>query len=125
MLTAAQQTIHDRYTAIGFTITDRPFAGTDRTKWYFATRPDSDERRTDFSINLDSAICHQMGTNQLRTIDQAEAEYSGEQQGVSPPCPIANAPQSQPQKPQLGGLAPPRSPAKPAKPAQKKQAALF
>lgn len=91
MLTAAQQTIHDRYTAIGFTITDRPFAGTDRTKWYFANRPDSDERRTDFSINLDSGICHQMGTNQLRTIDQAEAEYSGERGGVSPPVVIPAA----------------------------------
>jgi len=91
MLTAAQQLIHDRYTAIGFTITDRPFAGTDRTKWYFATRPDTDERRTDFSINLDSAICHQMGTNQLRTIDQAEAEYSGEPGGVSHRTPTTSA----------------------------------
>lgn len=115
MLTAAQQLIHDRYTAIGFTITDRPFAGTDRTKWYFATRPDSDERRTDFSINLDSAICHQMGTNQLRTIDQAEAEYSGERGGVSPPVKIPSA-----QVPRPATRKPESRP-----PEKKKQAALF
>jgi hypothetical protein len=113
MLTAAQRLIHDRYTAIGFTITDRPFAGTDRTKWYFATRPDSDERRTDFSINLDSAICHQMGTNQLRTIDQAEAEYSGERQGVSPPSAIQSVPRPATRKPE----------SRPTE--KKKQAALF
>jgi hypothetical protein len=124
MLTAAQRTMRDRYSAIGFTITERPFAGTDRTKWYFANRPDSDERRSDFTVNLDSGICHQMGTNQLRSIDEAESEFgdvTGKVSGNSDG-------RSQKAESQLGGLTPPRSPVKVVKtdkPAKKKQAALF
>lgn len=115
-MTAAQRAMHDRYAALGFTIQDRAFAGTDRTKWYFMNRPDSDERRSDFSVNLDSGICHQMGTNQLRSIEEAEAEYGAARaEGVSPPS----------VETQLGGLTPPRSPVKSAKPEKKKQAALF
>jgi len=131
MLTTAQRTMRDRYAAIGFTITERPFAGTDRTKWYFANRPDSDERRSDFSVNLDTGISHQMGTNQLRTIDEAESEFgdpAGERQNVSPPIPALSAQQKQERQNAIGGLTPCRSPgktAKPDKPAKKKQAALF
>lgn len=118
-MTAAQRAMHDRYTAIGFTIDNRAFAGTDRTKWYFMNRPDSDERRSDFSVNLDSGICHQMGTNQLRTIAEAESEYgdaTGKDSGNS---------DGRSQEKVTGGLTPPRSPVKTAKPEKKKQAALF
>ena len=120
-MTAAQRAIHDRYTAIGFTIDNRAFAGTDCTKWYFMNRPDSDERRSDFSVNLDSGICHQMGTNQLRSIEEAESEYgdlAGKDSGNSDGRP----PKPAPEKSQRGELTPPRSPGKPVK---KKQAALF
>jgi hypothetical protein len=124
-MTAAQRAMRDRYAALGFTIQDRAFAGTDQKKWYFMNRLDSDERRSDFSVNLDSGVSHQMGTNQLRTIDEAEAEYgqTGERQGVSPPC-VTNAQQAQTQESQHGGLTPNRSPGT-GKPAKKKQAALF
>lgn len=114
-MTAAQRLMHDRYLAIGFTIQDRAFAGTDRTKWYFMNRPDSDERRSDFSVNLDSGICHQMGTNQLRSIEEAESEYGAARAENK----------AAPTKSQIGGLTPPRSPVKTAKPEKKKQAALF
>lgn len=123
-MTAAQRAMHDRYLAIGFTIQDRAFAGTDRTKWYFMNRPDSDERRSDFSVNLDSGICHQMGTNQLRSIEEAESEYGAARAGdVSHPSVETTEPKKN--ETQLGGLTPPRSPVKSAKPEKKKQAALF
>jgi hypothetical protein len=83
-------------------------------------RPDSDERRSDFSVNLDTGICHQMGTNQLRTIDEAESEFgdvTGKDSGNSDA-------RSQKAESQLGGLTPCRSPGT-TRPAKKKQAALF
>lgn len=124
MLTTAQRTMRDRYAAIGFTIQDRAFAGTDRTKWYFMNRPDSDERRSDFSVNLDTGISHQMGTNQLRTIDEAEAEY-GDVTGK-----VSGNSDGRSQERITRGLTPPGSPKQgtpkqTTKPAKKKQAALF
>lgn len=130
VLTPRQQEIHRRYTALGFKIAQRPFAGRDENLYFFLDLPSSDSwKGIQFTINLHSGILHQTGTHQVWKVDEAEAAF-GERTAVSPPsAPEVKAapvpPPAELQQPKanpLGGLTPSRSPEKPTR---KKQTSLF
>lgn len=143
VLTPRQQEVHRRYTAMGFKICPRPFAGKGDHLWFFMSLPTPENQRgIEFTINLHSGIAHRTGTQTVFEMDAAEKEFggatigerSGVRSGVSPPSEVAapiaaakpeqlKAVKAEPAKP-LGGLTPPRSPEKSA-PVKKKQTALF
>jgi hypothetical protein len=149
-LTARQQEVHRRYTAMGFKICARPFAGKGDHLWFFMSLPtEENPRGVEFTINLQSGIAHRTGTQTTYEMEAAEKEFCGamigERSGVSPPSAavapvpaVAAAEVAEPVKPEpvkapkaeqakpLGGLTPPRSPL-PEKsvPVKKKQTALF
>lgn len=140
-LTTRQQEVHDRYTAMGFKICPRPFAGKGDHLWFFMSLPAPEvPRGIEFTINLQSGIAHRTGTQTTYEMEAAEKEFggvTGERHGVSPPSEVAapiaaakpeqelKAPKAEPAKP-LGGLTPPRSPlSEKSAPVKKKQTALF
>lgn len=145
-LNKTQQDVHSRYTAMGFKICPRPFAGNGDHLWFFMSLPTADDPRgIEFTINLQSGVAHRTGTQTTWQMEEAEKEFgaTGERQGVSPPCeavaesPVAAAEvevvKPAPEKPIAseaepvkthGGLTPNRSPVK-SVPVKKKQTALF
>ena len=87
-LTARQQEVHRRYTAMGFKICPRPFAGKGDHLWFFMSLPAPEvPRGIEFTINLQSGIAHRTGTQTTYEMEAAEKEFggvTGERQGVSP-----------------------------------------
>ena len=89
-LTTRQQEVHRRYTAMGFKISPRPFAGKGDHLWFFMSLPTAEvPRGVEFTINLQSGIAHRTGTQTTYEMEAAEREFggvaNGERQGVSPP----------------------------------------
>lgn len=127
-LTSRQQDVHRRYTAMGFKICPRPFAGKGDHLWFFMSLDGAE-----FTINLQSGFAHRTGTQTGWEMEAAEKEFgaTGERQGnfEKPPCasvPVAAADvepvKPVPQKP----VAPRQAVEKPsAAPVKKKQTALF
>ena len=152
-LTARQQEVHRRYTAMGFKICPRPFAGKGDHLWFFMSLPAPEvPRGIEFTINLQSGIAHRTGTQTTYEMEAAEKEFggvTGERQGdfENPPCEVAVAapvvmeaapspvkedhakPPAREEKPvrnseETRGLTPLGSPEKRV-PVKKKQTALF
>ena len=138
-LNKTQQDVHSRYTAMGFKICPRPFAGKGDHLWFFMSLDG-----VEFTINLQSGIAHRTGTQTTWELEAAEKEFggaTGERQGVSPPCEVPAVPvaaaEVEPVKPPAekpvaqaepvqthGGLTPSRSPENGVS-VKKKQTALF
>lgn len=84
-LTARQQEVHRRYTAMGFKICARPFAGKGDHLWFFMSlATEENQRGVEFTINLQSGIAHRTGTQTTYEMEAAEKEFggvTGERQG--------------------------------------------
>jgi hypothetical protein len=81
-LTARQQEVHHRYTAMGFRICARPFAGKGDHLWFFMSLPTEDNPRgVEFTIDLQSGIAHRTGTQTTYEMDAAEKEFGGSATG--------------------------------------------
>ena len=85
ILNKTQQDVHSRYTAMGFKISPRPFAGRGDHLWFFMSLPtEENPRGIEFTINLQSGIAHRTGTQTTYEMDAAEKEFggvTGERQG--------------------------------------------
>jgi hypothetical protein len=110
-LSAAMQQIKDQYAAMGFQISPRPFAEHEKHLYFFASRPQDNDPKQHYSINLHTGSMRVMGEGLTLVLSQAQQRFgNGEPQGVSPRC---DTPESQPadgQETQHGGLTPSRSP---------------
>lgn len=74
VLTEREREIHRRYTAMGFKISARPFAGRDNHPYFFMMLPSVENPKgIEFTINLHSGIAHRTGTHSIWDVDQAEA----------------------------------------------------
>lgn len=89
VLNAEQQRNHDRYTALGFKISARPFAGrgTGKVLYFFLSLND-----VEFTIELSSGRLHQTGTTTFWMPDEAERHFgvatispASEEPAVLPP----------------------------------------
>lgn len=141
-LNKTQQDVHSRYTAMGFKICPRPFAGKGDHLWFFMSLVTPENPKgIEFTVNILNGVAHRTGTQTTYTIEEAQKQFggaTGERKSVIPPSdatpavpvaaaeadpvkPVPQKPvasQSEPAK-TLGGLTPSRSPEK------KKQTALF
>jgi hypothetical protein len=117
VLTASQQQMRDRFQAIGFVVSLRPFAEAGAELYFFAHRPTDLPHKITYTVNLHSGSLRQHGDMNVLTISEAAKRYgSGERLSVSSPCesvpaepPLPPPAESQPAPP-LGGLTPSRSP---------------
>jgi hypothetical protein len=119
VLTASQQQMRDRYTAMGFRISERPFASAGEQLYFFASRTGDADPKQNYSINLHNGSLKVMGEDSILVLSQAQQRFgqtSGERLSVSSPCesvpaepPLPPPAESQPAPPH-GGLTPSRSP---------------
>ena len=131
VLTDRQQDVHRRYTAIGFSIAARPFAGRGDHLHFFCDLPTPDDRKgKQFTLNLHSGILHQTGTHEIWEMDAAEIVFSGDIAVFEnlPSTPVVKPPATAPQisngMSYYPAYAPVVQPPAPA-PVKKKQPSLF
>ena len=75
-LTPRQQDVHRPYSAMGFKICPRPFAGKGDHLWFFMSLPSPKvPKGIEFTINLHSGIAHRTGTQTVWELDAAEKEF--------------------------------------------------
>ena len=86
ILNKTQQDVHSRYTAMGFKISPRPFAGKGDHLWFFMSLPTPENPRgIEFTINLGNGVAHRTGTQTTYEMDAIRQAFgiaeTGEQQG--------------------------------------------
>lgn len=117
VLSREKQQLKDRFQAIGFVLSLRPFSHVGEELYFFARRPTDEDPKQTYTVNLHRGNVRRNGDVAVLTLSEAEQRYgSGERLSVSSPCesvpaqpPLPPPAESQPVPP-LGGLTPSHSP---------------
>lgn len=135
-LTTRQQEVHRRYTAMGFKICPRPFAGKGDHLWFFMSLPSPEvPRGIEFTINLQSGIAHRTGTQTTYEMEAAEKEFGPKSETVAAVAEVVPVMEAAPRPVREDQPKPPARDEKPvaarpvvekpSAPVKKKQTALF
>lgn len=135
-LTTRQQEVHRRYTAMGFKISPRPFAGKGDHLWFFMSLPTPEvPRGIEFTINLQSGIAHRTGTQTTYEMEAAEKEFGPKTEAVAAVTEVVPVMEAAPSPVKDDHAKPPAREEKPvaarpvvekpSAPVKKKQTALF